>query len=56
MLIKPVKKNLFDVFFGQGWENWSRFEVKGTYLKKVGGNNLSPANIAAVKEVVYGNK
>ncbi len=54
MLLKPVKKNVFDVFVGTGWDGWSRFEMRGTYLKKLAGDNLSPYNMALLKERVYG--
>lgn len=54
MIIKHVKKHTFDVFIGTGWDNWSRFEMRGTYLKKISGDNLSPNNMSILKEKVYG--
>ena len=54
MIIKPVRKNVIDVFIKTGWDHWSRFEIKGTYLKKIAGDNLSPHNMAMLKEAIYG--
>jgi hypothetical protein len=27
-VIKPVAFKIYDVFWGNGWDNWSRFEIK----------------------------
>lgn len=41
---KHVTRNLVDVFFGEGWENWARFNVrriKGkAFPTKIGGMAL----------------
>jgi len=50
MLIKFADKNTIDVFVGAGWKQWTRFEVKGKYFKKVAGVSLSPANMSMLKE------
>lgn len=54
MVIKPAGRKIIDVFVKDGWENWSRFEIRGTFLKKIGGENLSPHNMTLLKEKVYG--
>jgi len=41
MLIKRVNKHVFDVFIGQGWEEWSRFEAKKGTLFLVKGKPLN---------------
>jgi len=28
MIIKTCNKNTFDLFLGEGWENWSRWKIK----------------------------
>lgn len=55
MIIKHVTDKTIDVFVKRGWDNWTRFEIKGTYLKKVAGVSLSPMNMAMLKERLYGN-
>jgi len=46
MLIKHINKNTFDLFFNNGWDNWARFEVKGTQLSQVSGVQV-PTNITS---------
>jgi len=46
MLIKHINKNTFDLFFNNGWDNWARFEVKGTQLHQVNGVQV-PTNITS---------
>ena len=36
-MIKKVRFNLFDIFFGKGWDNWIRMEFKnGTWNHTLG--------------------
>ncbi len=38
MKIIYIYKNLIDVFTGEGWDNWSRWEKsKSGFLKQIGG-------------------
>lgn len=43
-LLRPVADNVVDVFLGEGWENWTRFEIKRmkgkVFLKKLNGKPL----------------
>lgn len=41
MIIKQLSTNVFDVFVGTGWNNWSRFERKGKTINLVKGKPLS---------------
>lgn len=41
--IIKITESLFDVFTGDGWENWSRFKKQGKILRLVGGAPLPPA-------------
>lgn len=50
MLIKFAEAGVIDVFVGTGWKQWTRFEIKGKYFKKVAGVSLSPANMSMLKE------
>lgn len=42
MIIKHVTKNLKDVFFGEGWENWARVCLKQNRILK----STNPTNHA----------
>lgn len=49
-VVKPVLSDvgeIIDVFFEEGWEHWTRFEVKRTkgkvFLTKLGGRPLTDA-------------
>lgn len=41
MLIKPINKNIIDIFQGIGWHNWGRFFVRytpsGVIVKQIKG-------------------
>jgi hypothetical protein len=37
IMIKKVKYNVFDVFFGTGWDNWIRMELKDDWIR-IGGD------------------
>lgn len=44
MIFKYVNEDIIDVWFGSGWYNWVRFEIKrlkgNLYLHKVNGRSL----------------
>lgn len=40
MLIKQVSKNMYDIFVGNGWENWTRLVVDKRRLLLKGGQPL----------------
>lgn len=50
MELKKVDKNLFDLFVGLGWENWSRIQVTNDDVKVVAGLPLSKNVYKAMKE------
>ncbi len=50
MELKKVDKNLFDVFVGQGWGNWSRVKVNKDNIELVAGLPLSKNTINSLKE------
>jgi len=47
VLVKPLSRELIDVFFEKGWNNWARFEIKRikgkAFLIKKGGMALPNA-------------
>lgn len=54
MVIKRVNSHLIDVFYGNGWENWARFNLvknhnnhTGHFLKHVAGQEL-PRNLFTI--------
>lgn len=49
MLIKKITNHLFDVFVGDGWEQWTRFQRNGSSLKMVAGQPLSQENMATLR-------
>ena len=52
-----INKHLVDVFTGDGWENWSRWEKSKTgFLKQVGGSPI-PGFLKAIiiKELTNAN-
>ena len=51
MLIKKITNHLFDVFVGEGWEQWTRFQRNGSSLKMVAGQPLSHDNMTALRNV-----
>ena len=40
--VKEVFANIFDVFVGHGWNNWSRFKWEKKSLKLIGGRPIEP--------------
>ena len=35
------ESNMYDVFAGKGWKNWSRVLVKAEFIRVIKGNQLS---------------
>lgn len=60
MLIKFCGKNLFDVFCGKGWDNWTRFEVVANnnrrLLKFVSGASVPEEEMRAIRRRFTGAK
>lgn len=56
MFIKPVSNNVFDVFVGNGWSNWARFEKKSfkgrVFISLIKGNALEDAEFSKLREVL----
>ncbi len=50
MELKKVDKNLFDVFVGQGWLNWSRVKVEKDDVVLVTGLPLSKTTYKSLKD------
>lgn len=49
--------NVFDIFFGgDGWENWSRFKLKGTSLEYIKGIKLPHPIYKYVLSTILGHK
>ena len=44
MKVLHINNKLFDIFFGQGWENWARFVLDRGKLVQVNGVEV-PKNI-----------
>jgi hypothetical protein len=53
MIIKQVRKNLIDVFIGNGWEQWSRFEKTAKGPKLVAGAGVTNDEYQKVKHALY---
>lgn len=50
MFIKRLKPNVYDVFVGNGWNQWARVERRGTELQQVGGSfKLNSASFNQLK-------
>jgi len=57
MKVLRVKKfPIFDVFFGEGWEDWTRVLLKGTHLIYLGGAERPHATFKAIHEQINGTK
>lgn len=49
IIVKQVKKfPIFDVFQGEGWENWSRILLKANKAVLIGGQPLTIGTLKAV--------
>jgi hypothetical protein len=49
VVIKFVRKNVFDVFVGNSWSKWSRVEVSGGDLSLIGGSEMDQRTLNFVK-------
>jgi hypothetical protein len=56
MLIKRVNKQLFDVFRGNGWENWSRFRKEKNRVLLVTGDVVTKEEYAAISKEILNVK
>ena len=52
IVVFELNNRMFDVFVGQGWKNWSRFQVKGKTLVLVAGQSLSKGDYDSVRSSV----
>ena len=50
MELKKVEKNMFDVFMGMGWENWTRIKVNKDDVTIISGQPLGKNTINILKE------
>jgi len=54
MIIKTCNKNTFDLFLGEGWENWSRWKIKfakpHNQLFQVKGTRIPKADLIQLQE------
>lgn len=50
MLIKRIDSREFDVFWGNGWTNWARFELADGKLHKVKGMGVPYPVVTALKK------
>lgn len=56
MIFKFLNKNVVDVFTGDGWSNWSRFQKTAKGPKLVSGAGVTQPEYQEVKNVLYQNK
>lgn len=49
IVVFELNNRTYDVFVGQGWKNWSRFQVKGKTLVLVAGQALSKGDYDTVR-------
>lgn len=49
MFIKKMKPNVFDVFLGKGWDNWSRVRKGHWGVSVVAGNRLPKSALRDVE-------
>lgn len=52
IVILPVSPTVFDVFVGNGWNNWSRFHIRQKTLNLVAGRPLSKADYDSVRSTL----
>lgn len=53
MFIKRLKQNVYDVFVGDRWDNWTRVERHNGTLKFLGGAYLNRSNLAELKKRLF---
>ena len=56
MIFKFLSKNVVDVFTGNGWDNWSRFQKTAKGPKLVSGAGVTQQEYQEVKNALYSNK
>jgi hypothetical protein len=56
MHIKRVNKQLFDVFRGNGWENWSRFRREKNRVLLVTGDVVTKEEYSAISKEILNAK
>jgi hypothetical protein len=52
IVVKQLTKTTVDVFTGNGWENWSRFERTNKGPMLIAGQSVSPEEYQEVKNVL----
>lgn len=52
MLIKKLKPNVFDVFLGRGFANWSRVRRGHWGVSVIAGNRLPKSALREVQETI----
>jgi hypothetical protein len=50
--VRQVTAYVFDVFRGDGWENWSRFQRQGNSLKLIGGSAVTQEEFRKLLEIL----
>lgn len=50
-ILAGKRNQFFDIFVGEGWENWTRVQIKGDVLTHVKGRHLTQQEA----EYVFGN-
>lgn len=53
--IKEISKNLFDVFWEQGWSNWARIQNNNGFLKQIAGVDI-PKSVFSALIQMYSKK
>jgi hypothetical protein len=51
---RRVSGNVYDVFFDNGWEDWSRITVGPSYARVVSGNWVSPKVLKELNNTIMG--
>jgi hypothetical protein len=54
--VRHVDGNCFDVFFGSGWEDWSRVKTGRSYTHVIAGKRLTEEQIKEVHTTINGKK
>ncbi len=52
MLIRKIQPNVFDVFVGMGWDNWSRVRTSKSGPFVVAGNKLPYATLRELQPLL----
>lgn len=48
--LRGANKNIFDVFFGDGWKTWSRFRHTKNGIYQINGIPTNPRTISIIEE------